>query len=306
MPVHEGQRWLGHTLASLAVQDCSGVEILILDSSSAPTCAAIAQDYAERLTIAYEHCPDIPSWTRKTNIAAERASAPHLAMLHQDDLWLSGRIAAVHAAIDDDPDVGMWLSPARIVDRGGTSLGLWKCPLRDGRVSSAMLLERLLVQNFVAIPAPVFSREAWCAAGGLDEALWYTPDWDLYLKIARSFPVAYSSKPTTAFRIHAGSLTVTGSRDIADFAEQLSIVLARHIDALPPRRRAAVLKTAKASAQVNRSLATAAATGAKLELLRAGMAIFRLTPAQALRFWRDTRLVERVWPRVRARFAGAF
>ena len=306
MPCHEGARWLDETLASLARQDCSGIEIIILDSSREPVCRDITRRYAQQLAISYEHCPDVISWTRKTNLAAELARAPHLAMLHQDDLWLPGRAESLRTALASDSDTVMWLSPAHIVDQNGKKLGLWRCPLRPGVIGRELLLERLLVQNFVAIPAPVFRRDAWIAAGGLDETLWYTPDWDLYLKLSGIGPVVYRSEPSTAFRIHAGSLTVTGSRDQADFAAQMATVIDRHIERVPPDRRRSVLKTARASATVNQSLAAAAATGATLELVQACGALLRLTPFQLFRYWRDSRIGERLWPRLRARLAGAF
>ncbi len=89
----------------------------------------------------------------------------------------------------------------------------------------------LIVQNFLAIPSPIIRREAWLAAGGMDTALWYTADWDLYLKLARRETVAVRPQTTTAFRIHGGSLTMTGSRTASALREQHEIVLKRHGDA---------------------------------------------------------------------------
>ena len=50
--------------------------------------------------------------------------------------------------------------------------------------SQRVVVERLLVQNFISMPAPLFSREAAIRVGGLDEDLWYTADWDFWLKLA--------------------------------------------------------------------------------------------------------------------------
>jgi glycosyltransferase involved in cell wall biosynthesis len=305
MPVHQGARWLEETLASVAAEECSGIELIIGDSSEDLECAAIVRRYTDRLDIDYRHCPDVKSWTRKTNQAAMRARAPHIAMLHQDDLWLPGRTGIVRAAIASHPEASLVLTASQIIDEHNRPLGLWRCPLPAGTVTSELLLERLLVQNFVAIPAPIIRRDAWSAVGGLDESLWYTPDWDLYLKLAQQGVTVYRPEATTAFRIHSSSLTVTGSRNRADFTEQMLTVVHRHIGAVAPERRDATLKRALASCTINDSLA-AAALGAKAELLRAGAALFRLTPVEAARYFRDSRIFERVWPRLRARVAGAF
>ena len=58
-----------------------------------------------------------------------------------------------------------------------------------------MLIERLVVQNFIGIPAPTIRRDAYLSIGGLDDALWHTADWDQYLKLAAIGSVYYHSRP---------------------------------------------------------------------------------------------------------------
>lgn len=306
MPIHRGARWLGATLDSLAAQDCTGVELLILDSTEDKSCARIVERFADRLAIRYEHMPDLKSWTAKTNLAVERATAAHVSILHQDDLWLPQRAKDVRGAIAAFPDAVMLLNPSYIVDEHGRRLGLWRCPLpHDRPLRAADIAERLLVQNFISIPAPVIRREAWIAGGGMDESLWYTPDWDLYLKVATLGTTVYRRAASTAFRVHGSSLTVSGSRNRSDFEAQLNTVLERHIGQVPAARRPQVRRRASVSIAVNCELAEAAGGSAKA-LLRAIAAILFLGPLQALCYLRDSRVLERALPRVRARLAGNF
>jgi GT2 family glycosyltransferase len=306
MPIHGGERWLGATLDSLAVQDCTGVEFLILDSTEDRSCARIVKGFTKRLAIRYEHMPDVKSWTAKTNLAVERAAASNVSILHQDDLWLPQRVKDVRDAIAAFPDAVMLLNPSYIVDEHGRRLGLWRCPLPYDRLLSAEdITERLLVQNFISIPAPVIRREAWLAAGGMDEKLWYTPDWDLYLKLARLGTTVYRRAASTAFRVHSSSLTVSGSRNRRDFEAQLNAVLERHIGHVPAARRPQIMRRASASIAVNCDLAEAAGGSARA-LFRALTAILFLGPRQAFCYLRDSRILERALPRVRARFAGSF
>src|ERR1035438_6119918 len=74
-----------------------------------------------------------------------------------------------------------WLvSWPRAIDQDGRKLGVWRCPLPANiELSSNLVMDRLLVQNFIAAPAPVFRRDTWLSCGGLDEKLWYTADWDI-------------------------------------------------------------------------------------------------------------------------------
>ena len=118
-------------------------------------------------------------------------------------------------------------------------------------VPADLLLERLMVQNFVAIPAPAINRDAFLRVGGMDKSLWYTADWDLYLKLACAGPVYYAHEALTCFRVHGDSQTMTGSRS---------------------------------------------------QLFLAVSSIVTLGPIGIWRYLRDSRLVERVAPRLRARF----
>jgi len=305
MPVHAGERWIGATLASLASQADAGVEILVIDSSPTGATRAIAEDYADRLSLKIVTRTDLPGWPAKTNYGVEIARAAHVCWLHQDDLWLPGRAAAVRGWIAEAPDAALHLSASAIVDGAGRVQGIWRCPFTaDGVIAPERLIERLLVQNFIAAPAPVYRKDAWLACGGLDAPLWYTADWDVWLKLAEQGEVRHHLGATTGFRVHGTSQTVLGSRDARDFAEQMQIVLDRHIPRLSRRNRA-VRRASQASIAVNSALAAAVA-GSFSGVLPAILKVLALGPAGIHRYVRDSRIVDRALPRLRAKLAGAF
>jgi glycosyltransferase involved in cell wall biosynthesis len=306
MPVHNGERWLPLTLDSLVSQDCAGVEFIILDSTPDNGCEQIVGRFADRLDIHYEHLPDVTSWPAKTNLAVERAAAGHVAMLHQDDLWEPQRAKSAREAIAAAPDAVLLVNPSRIVDERGRQLGLWRCPLAADRLLDGReVAERLLVQNFIAIPAPIIQKRAWLGCGGMDEALWYTADWDLYLKLLALGPFFYSGTPSTAFRVHGSSLTVSGSRERPDFKRQMEAVFDRHCRLVAPSKLPQVQRRASASIAVNCALAQASSGNARA-LFHAFTEVLALGPRQAARYIRDSRILERALPRLRARMAGSF
>lgn len=305
MPAWRGQDWIGASLASLASQADAGIEVIVIDSSPEPATLEIARTFSDRLNLRIFDRPDLPMWHAKTNAGTQLARAPHIAWLHQDDLWLPGRAKAARAWLQAAPGAALHLAPSAIIDRAGRALGIWRCPLpQGGDVPGELVMERLLVQNFVATPAPIYRKDAWIACGGLDESLWYTADWDIWLKLAAHGPVACHSAVTTAFRIHGGSLTMTGSRNAADFAKQMNIVLDRHLPGLGARSKN-IGRAGRASISVNTALAGASA-GDFGALPRAVSDVLKLGPAGIHRYFRDSRIVERVAPRLRAKLGGAF
>jgi len=304
MPSYCGEPWIDASLRSLADEAAAGIEVLIIDSSPTSATRDIARGFSDRLRLRIFDRRDLPSWHIKTNFGVQTAESTHICWLGVDDLWLPGRAAAIRSWIEAARNAPLHLAPSAIIDKRGRKLGVWRCPLPAGEVRSATVTERLLVQNFIAAPAPVFRRDAWLKCGGLDDNLWYTADWDIWLKLAALGPVYYHDTVTVGFRIHGASLTVTGSRDAGDFARQMQIVLERHLDTLGGGSRS-VERTARASIAVNTALA-AASKGDAGSLLRAAGRVLALGPSGIRRYWRDSRILERVAPRIRAKLTGGF
>jgi glycosyltransferase involved in cell wall biosynthesis len=302
MPTYNGERYLRETFASLVAQDERGFECIVIDGGSTDRTRAIIDEFARELDVRLFVRPAFPNWVGKTNFAFTEAKARHVCMLHHDDAWLPGRARAVRGALERHPNVALVLHPSRLIDAEGRTLGQWTCPLRAEPTVYAPqeLLERLLVQNFIAVPSPTFRRDAALAVGGIDPALWYTGDWDFYLKLASTGNTVYLDQLLSSFRLHGGSLTVTKSADTADFRRQLDIVLDRHIGSIvDERRRRAVRRASVASNEVNMALA-ASLHGSYGAIPHALGVLAGLGPSGWRRYFRDSRIVERVGARLHA------
>jgi glycosyltransferase involved in cell wall biosynthesis len=305
VPSHRGERWIDASLGSIAAEAAEGIEVLLIDGS--PTRATVdrAAGYAQRLNLRIFERGDLASWHSKTNFGVEAAASDHVCWLGVDDIWLPGRARTVRDWIDAAPESPLHLAASAIIDRNGRRLGNWMCPLPRGTpLSPDSVIERLLVQNFVAAPAPVFRKDAWMRCGGLDPTLWYTADWDIWLKLVAAGTTYYHDVPTIGFRVHGNSLTMTGSANIVDFAEQMRTVLDRHLSRLG-ETAGAVAAAARASISVNAALASASA-GDYRALAAAAWEICRLGPAGAARYWNHSRIADRLLPRLRAKLAGGF
>ena len=304
IPVHNGQRWLAAALQSVLAQQDTGIELIVVDSSEGDASLQIVERFSAELPIRAYSRPDLLSWMAKTNFAAENAQSDWICMLHQDDLWLPRRTAEIGKWIARRPRAVMHLHSADVIDAVGRRLGRWRCPLPAGEapVPTQLLLERLIVQNFIAIPTPTIRRQAYLAAGGLDPQLWYTADWDLYLKLAGLGDTHYSAETLAAFRIHSQSQTMSGSRNLGDFRLQMQTVIDRHIGKLTQRQRE-TRRLAAASVAVNVALA-AANRRHWARLFTAGLRLLALGPRGIRRFVDYSRIVDRAYPRLRARLTG--
>jgi hypothetical protein len=302
MPTYNGERYLRETFDSLVAQDDVGFECVIVDGGSSDRTSDIIDEFSRRLRIRLFVRPELPNWVAKTNFAFQKAHAPHVCMLHHDDRWSPGRASAVRSALVRHPDAALVLHRSMLIDSRGRQVGEWTCPLLpEPKVyTPAELLEHLMVQNFIAVPSPTFRRETALAVGGIESKLWYTGDWDFYLKLAQTGPSIYLDAPLAAFRLHSGSLTMKGSANVQEFREQLNIVLERHIHAVTPdETRALVRNAALASNELNVALA-AALHGSYGRLPAAVGALAVLGPRGWSRYFRSSRIFERVVSRLRA------
>jgi glycosyltransferase involved in cell wall biosynthesis len=307
VPCRNGERWLAAALQSVVHQKDKGIEVIVIDGSATNASLEIVKSFSDRLLIRAQHRPDLLSWTAKTNFGIEQAQGDRICMLHVDDLWLPNRCAEIRKWLSTQSDGVMHLHPSYIIDDSGRRLGLWRCPLPAGDfpVPTHILIERLLVQNFIGIPSPTIRRDAYLSVGGLDNDLWYTADWDLYLKLAAIGSVYYHSSPLACFRVHKNSLTVSGSRNSADFRNQHQAIVDRHADKLSPEARAEILPIAAASFDLNTALA-AVMIGQFGQIGKALVSVLMLGPRRIHKFFSYSRIAERIFPRLRALVSGRF
>ena len=302
MPTYNGEQYLRETFVSMVEQDERGFECVVVDGGSTDSTRAIITEFSRELDVRLFVRPEFPNWVGKTNFGFGEAAAEHVCMLHSDDRWLPGRASAVRRTLQRHPDLALLLNPSLIIDQDGRTVGKWRCPLAPDKIYSAdALLEHLIVQNFVAVPAPTFRRDAALAVGGIDPVLWYTGDWDFYLKLARTGPTLYLDEMLTCFRIHGASLTMKGSANVDSFRAQLETVLERHLPAIESaERRHAVRRVGAVSNAIDIALASAV-HGSWGELPGAFASLAALGPAGWRSYFRDSRIVERVSSRLRAR-----
>ena len=277
VPTYNGAAYLPAALESVVSQNDLDIEVIAIDDGSTDGTLAILDSFAGRLRITVIQ-RRVGNWVANSNLGVERARGEWVCFLHQDDLWRPGRLAAIRRAFgidrpspsaSEDSSPGypaqlgrlglgptILLTAADFITSAGRPVGVWRCPLSSFN-SPMHVAERLLVQNFVPLPAAVFRRVDARQVGGMDPDLWYTADWDFWLKLSARGPTRYLPLPLAAFRLHPESQTVKRSGGMAEFRRQQEIVFERHWptwrDRLAKRKR--VEAAARLSIEANVLLA---------------------------------------------------
>jgi GT2 family glycosyltransferase len=303
MPTFNGARYVADALDSIVAQDDEDIEVIAVDDNSTDGTVEILERYASRLPLRIEHHAR-GNWAAGTNHGLERAQGAYVSFLHQDDYWLPSRLRTLRTVVDGstEPPV-LVLHPVYFVDASGRRVGTWNCPLPpDAPLDAEFVVERLLVQNFLSVTSAIFSRTEALRVGGLNDGLWHTADWDLWLKLASSGHSWYVPEPLAAYRVHGAALSMTRSAETSDLRAELESVLGPHLDAwmrshVDTRQLEMV---ARFSVETNVMLA-ALAHGQGAGVGRWAANVLRLGPAGMRRYLRDSRVIERSLARLRAR-----
>lgn len=304
IPTYNGADYLPFALNSIVAQNASEVENIVVDDGSTDATLSVLDSFRDKLPIKILQRERQGNWAANTNYALSHARGEYVCFLHQDDLWFDDRLKIIRKLIFQFPEVVLFLHPSYYLDVAGKNLGLWQCPLPScpKTICSDLMIEKLLIQNFISIPAPVFRRDVAEKVGGLDETSWYTADWDFWLKVAHWGDTVYYPKPLTGFRIHPFSQTVIRSSSLQDFRHQLENVAGRHLETwrVSQSRKKSTAKIAYFSIRVNTGLAGSLHGNHKFLFSLIGSFLL-LGPAGWLRYLRDSRIWERVSARLKAR-----
>lgn len=302
IPTYNGEAFLAAALDSISLQADPRLECIVVDDASTDGTRMLLESYRDRLPLIIAEQDRTGNWVTNTNRALALARGEYVCLLHQDDIWLEGRLSILTEIIKRDPQVGLFLGSAFFIDLKGRRIGTWRCPLRPWPhiLDQAEVIEHLLVQNFVPIPAPVFKRDLALKLGGMDESAWYTADWDLWLKLAAAGTSIYYPRPLVGFRLHPRSQTVLRTSDPDEFKAQHRAVARKHLAAWSATddQKLRIQRLSDLSIEVNTFLA-GVVHGRSRGLLRLLGSFLQLGPAGTCAYLRDSRIWERASARLR-------
>ncbi len=304
MPTFNGESWIRTAMESICRQDDDEIEILVVDDGSTDATLEHIAAYAGRLQLEIVSRAHSGNWIKSVNHGMERAHGRYVCWLHQDDVWEFGRLKALRGLLETSPEADIVLHPSNFIDSTGHRVGRWSCPLpkTTGMLSAEIVWERLLVQNFIASCAPVFRTDAAKRIGSVDEKLWYTADWDYWLRLTAAGRTLFHSEPLLSVRIHAESQTMRRAVGSDILREQYETILERHLApwVLIHKSRRGVGARARLSAEINLALADWS-RGRHSEWLALVLRMITLGPANGWLYLSHSRIIDRVFSRLRAR-----
>jgi glycosyltransferase involved in cell wall biosynthesis len=177
------------------------------------------------------------------NTCIERAKGRWVHILHQDDLILPGFYQKLREGIEREPIIGSAFCRHIFIDDEGHWTYIPKLLARRSGVIPDWL-ELCASEVLIQCPAVVVKREVYEAIGGYNTELIFTPDWEMWTRIAANYQVWYEPQPLACYRAHQSSETsrlVRTGADINDLIKCIDILRAY----LPHSAADRITKTAR-------------------------------------------------------------
>jgi glycosyltransferase involved in cell wall biosynthesis len=168
------------------------VEVVVVDDASSDETADVCHGIRGIKYVRLEHNQGVAG-ARNEGVLA--SSADYIALLDDDDVRLPGSLDLQLSALDQS-DAPLMYGQALFggaTDRTAQDRYPQACPSGD-------VFWQLLTQNFIPSGSTVFRRSCLLSTGLFNRSLAGIDDWDLWIRIAATYPVAAVDQPVVIWR----------------------------------------------------------------------------------------------------------
>jgi Glycosyltransferases involved in cell wall biogenesis len=207
IPSYNHAHFLGQAIESVLAQTCSNFEILVVDDGSTDETAKVVRRYSP-VRYVFQQNAGLAS---ARNTGLRHSCGKFLVFLDADDRLLPHALEAGISCMREHPECAFVSGHCRVIDSNGTIL---PSP-RQRRVEREHYLQLLRGGSYIWCPATVlYQRRIFDFVRGFDPALSPVADYEIYLRIARDFPVCSHNELIVEYRQHRSNM----SRDVLAMA----------------------------------------------------------------------------------------
>lgn len=230
IPVFNSENTINNAIDSVIRQGLSNVKIFVVDDGSTDTTTKALKKYVDSGLIHYIYQDNAGPGAAR-NRGLDTAGGEFICFLDADDTLLPGSIAKRLDFMQRHPEVGMVFTDLyRCRSKGDNS----EAHLRDNgflkKFESAIIesqppeyiLDARYVplafehSPFIKTPTVMLRKTIIENVGCFDRSLRAAEDIDLWLRIARKFPIGYIDEPLTCWNNYQSTLTADTSRFFKD------------------------------------------------------------------------------------------
>jgi len=193
IPTYNRPRWLPETIESVFAQTYPHIELIVVNDGSTDNTEEFIEPYSDRITYIYKENGG-PGSAVNAGIAA--ATGKYVARIDDDDLFLPEKVEFQVKMFQKEPELGLIGTDHHIIDLEGEIVGTVAVPdfSRNGAFIS-------LLQNCIfSQPTVMVRKECYDRIGPYRNT--YAQDYDMWIRIARHYPVGVIHEPLAMYRKH--------------------------------------------------------------------------------------------------------
>lgn len=215
IPTYNCAGYLRETLASVLSQDL-GPEVMQIevvdDHSTKDDPEAVVKELG-RGRVTFYRQPENMGYIRNFNTCLQRSRGKLIHLLHGDDCVLNSFYRKMQCLFEKHPEIGAGFCRHIYTDHEGHWQGFSSLEQSQSGILNNWL-ERIASGQRLTTPSIVVQREVYEQLSGYDSRFTYTgEDWEMYVRIATKYEVAYEVEPLAVYRIASlGSLSHNSTR----------------------------------------------------------------------------------------------
>jgi glycosyltransferase involved in cell wall biosynthesis len=198
------------------------MQIEVIDDHSTDDLVAQSVGRVGRGRVSFHAEPQNRGLAATWNRCIERARGRWVHILHQDDLVLPGFYDHLRKGAEQS-DAGAIFCRYAVANSKGHWMGI-----SELHRESAGLLDdwhaRITVRQLIQCPAIAVRRLVYEQLGGFLPRLRYTPDWEMWQRVASQFSFWFEPSILACYRVHSDSATSRMRLDAADVREVREVI----------------------------------------------------------------------------------
>lgn len=224
VPAYNSANYITETLKSILNQKLQELEVIVVDDCSTDKTRDIVRGF-EDSRIVY-HCLNKnhggPSLPRSKGISI--AKAPYIAFCDSDDLLMPNMLLESSEFLKKYQELGMCFWDVVRFDNQTREeqppllsaythfKALLKTQVEERRflIRTPNAFHGLFYENFIQLSSAVVPRHVFNTVGFFDHSLKNADDWDMWLKIAKQYPIGFIDSIGFKYRVRKGSISGRG------------------------------------------------------------------------------------------------
>jgi glycosyltransferase involved in cell wall biosynthesis len=222
IPAYNRANYIAESIQSVLDQTFADFEIVVVDDGSTDNTREVIESF---------HDPRIRHFHQENrgpaaaaNRAMELSRGEYISLFSSDDDLLPTALEKGVQVLDAHPEVAFSYGQTYLMDERGRVFDLPKKPkysyIREGMEEIKGLLTR---GDYIPTPTVMVRRSYLFEVGLYDPTFRYgSEDFDLWVRLAKKYKVAYIAEPLIKYRVHSSSLT--GGRKLDEVEKSNSLI----------------------------------------------------------------------------------